>query len=63
MIKYLHESKDSNPGYMIYCRCGAVGLDPSAYMYRIIGGPDNYEDMSEPWDYINKDENDKRGKQ
>ena len=31
---------------MIWCKCGKVGLNPAASMYRIAGFPELYEDCS-----------------
>ena len=31
------------------CSCRKVGLDPSAVMYRTLGNPEDYEDLSEEW--------------
>lgn len=48
VLEYYNRSKsDRGPGYPTMCRCGKVGLDPSACAYRILGEP--FEDLSEPW--------------
>ena len=50
ILEYINKSKvDSYDGLLI-CSCGKVSLDPSAVMYRIIGSPSDYEDLSEKWD-------------
>ena len=50
ILEYEHKTKDSNPHAMMWCKCGAVALDPSAYYFRIAGNPENYEDLSEEWE-------------
>ena len=46
----LLEYENSSPldsGRLLICRCRKVALDPSATMYRILGEPEDYEDLSE----------------
>ena len=48
ILEYRNRSKsDPGPRCPTWCRCGKVGLDPSAWAYRILGEP--FEDLSEPW--------------
>ena len=49
VLEYVNKVKLSR-GMLRYCSCGAVGLDPAAIMYRTLGNPEDYEDMSEEWD-------------
>ena len=50
ILEYIHKDKDSNPGYVLRCKCGVVALDPSACMYRILYQEDgDFEDLSEEW--------------
>ena len=49
VLEYEHETKESNSPVSMWCKCGAVGLDPSACMYRLLGNPEDYEDLSEEW--------------
>ena len=46
-----HENQSQlESGRLQICRCRKVALDPSAVMYRILGDPENYEDLSEVWE-------------
>lgn len=48
VLEYENRSK-TDWGPMMTCSCGRVTLDPVAMMYRIVGNPANYEDLSEEW--------------
>lgn len=51
VLEYVNRSKQDNGlGSALMCDCGKVGLDPSACLYRVLGDPENYEDLSEPWE-------------
>lgn len=50
ILEYINKSKNDNFDGMLVCSCGKVSLDPSAVMYRVIGSPSDYEDLSEKWD-------------
>lgn len=50
VLEYENQSKqDNGTRAPMYCSCQKVALDPSATMYRILGDPKVYEDLSEPW--------------
>lgn len=49
VLKYVNQGKEDRLGYLLYCSCGRVGLDPAAVCYRILGDPADYEDISEEW--------------
>ena len=49
-LEHVNQTKEESSARVMYCSCGAVGLDPSASMYRILGNRADYEDMSEEWD-------------
>lgn len=51
VLEYVNKIKLSR-GMLRYCSCGAVGLDPATVMYRILGNPEDYEDMSEEWNDV-----------
>jgi hypothetical protein len=44
-----HENEFSNNLQMLFCKCGAVAMDPGALPgnFRICGLPCDYEDLSE----------------
>lgn len=46
---YENRTKEDFSGGLRFCSCGKVGLDPSPYMFRILGEPADYEDMSVAW--------------
>ncbi len=50
ILEYVNKTKDENASRVLYCSCGAVGLDPSAALYRILGTSADYTDLSEEWD-------------
>lgn len=50
IVEHVNQSKDENAPRVMYCSCKAVGLDPSATMYRILGSSADYTDLSEEWD-------------
>ncbi len=50
VLEHVNQTKDENVCHTSYCRCGTVGLDPSATLYRILGNPSDYEDLSEEWE-------------
>lgn len=47
-----HENKTKQEGQKdaLFCSCKKTVLDPSASFYRILGNPNDYEDLSEEWD-------------
>lgn len=47
IIEYVHPNEYSNPAHLFWCDCHSVGLDPSVYLFRILGNPENYEDLSD----------------
>ena len=49
LLEHVNQTKDENASRVIYCSCGAVGLDPSATLYRVLGNRADYTDMSEEW--------------
>lgn len=49
VLEHVNSTKDENASRVMYCTCGAVGLDPSATLYRILGNSDDYTDLSEEW--------------
>jgi len=54
IIEYTHESKDSNLGFLIHCKCGKTAIDPAAFAscYRVIFpvGSNPPEDLSDIWE-------------
>ena len=51
VLEYENQSQNDNgPGRLLTCKCGKVGLDPSATLYRIIGDEKNWVDLSETWE-------------
>ena len=51
VLEYENQSKqDIGTRAPMYCHCQEVALDASATMYRILGAPEDYEDLSEPWE-------------
>ena len=50
MLEHVNQTKDENAPRVMSCSCGAVGLDPSATLYRILGNSADYTDLSEEWD-------------
>lgn len=48
VLERVNQTKQDN-GHLMMCRCKKVGLDPSASMFRILGSPEHYEDLSEEW--------------
>lgn len=62
IIEWENRSKaDRGPGRVLYCRCGKIGMDPAAFLPRILVMPPatfaDVEDLSEPWeDDTNKEE-------
>ena len=52
VLEWRNRSKDDyGPGKMMVCKCGSVGLDPAATMYRIVAlvPHADWEDLSIPW--------------
>lgn len=53
VIEHINHTKTDNYHRLKYCSCGAIGLDPSAMMYRVLATPpatlNDYEDLSEEW--------------
>lgn len=46
----VHENKSKTErNSLMLCSCRKTGLDPAAVMYRILGYPEAYEDLSEEW--------------
>ena len=50
ILEHVNQTKDENTLRVMNCSCGAVGLDPSATLYRILDSRANYADLSEEWD-------------
>lgn len=50
VLEHVNKTKDENAARVMYCSCRATGVDPAAVMYRILGSPFDYEDLSEEWD-------------
>lgn len=55
IIEWENQSKDDRgPGRVLYCQCGKVGLDPAAYLHRILVKTpatfDDIEELSEKWE-------------
>lgn len=48
VLEHVNQSKTERSSLML-CSCRKVGLDPAAVMYRTLGNPEDYEDLSEPW--------------
>lgn len=49
VLEHINHTKDDNCHSILHCSCGKVSLDPAALMYRILGDPADYEDLSEEW--------------
>ncbi len=49
VLERINRTKDDNYSRMLHCSCGKVALDPAAIMYRVLGEPADYEDLSEKW--------------
>lgn len=49
VLEHVNQTKDER-GSIFSCTCGKVALDPSAVFYRVVGEPENYEDLSERWE-------------
>lgn len=49
VLEHVNQTKQDNAPRMLVCSCQKVALDPAALMYRIVGHPDDYEDLSEKW--------------
>lgn len=48
LLEYRNRSQqDRGPGRLLVCSCRKVALDPAACLYRILGEPEDYEDLSE----------------
>lgn len=55
IIEWENRSKDDRgPGRVLYCQCGKVGMDPAAWLPRIIvSSPATFDDVEqffEPWE-------------
>lgn len=52
ILEYTNKNKLDNSPAMMWCKCGKVGLDPSALAYRVLAkdGFDKVEDLSEEWE-------------
>jgi len=48
VLETVNQTKQSS-GRLMLCSCKKVGLDPSAFMFRILGNEEDYEDLSEEW--------------
>ena len=49
VLEHINHTKEFNSHRMMYCSCGKVALDPAVTMFRILGEPSDYEDLSEEW--------------
>ena len=49
VLEHVNQTKEMTSHQILTCSCGKVHLDPAVFMYRIIGDPMNYEDLSEVW--------------
>lgn len=49
LLEHINCTKADNSCFVMWCRCGRVGLDPAAVGYRILGKPEDYVDLSEWW--------------
>lgn len=50
VLEHTNHTKEDNGNDALWCACGKVMLDPAASFYRVMGNPDEYEDLSEPWE-------------
>lgn len=50
VLEHVNHSKEIISHPMMTCSCGKVQLDPAVLMYRVVGEPADYEDLSEPWE-------------
>ena len=50
VLEHINTSKEDNHNNVLWCSCKKTMLDPSATFYRVIGNPEEYEDLSEPWE-------------
>lgn len=48
VLEHVNQSKTERSRLML-CSCRKVGLDPAAILYRILGNPEDMEDLSEEW--------------
>ncbi len=49
VLEHVNRTKEPQSHRMMTCSCGKVQLDPHIFTYRIIGFPEDYEDLSEVW--------------
>lgn len=49
VLEHINRTKQHDFNDMMTCSCGRVQLDPAPLMYRILGDPADYEDLSEEW--------------
>ena len=55
VLEWVNRSKEDNgSGRVMMCKCGKVGLDPSASLYRILGYQEDWDNLSIPWDEAEK---------
>ncbi len=51
VLEHVNQKKEQPVARVMYCACGAVGLDPGAIYYRILASSrDDFEDLSEAGD-------------
>ena len=50
ILEHTNKTKQDNYCRAILCSCKNTLLDPSASFYRIVGNPEDYEDLSEEWE-------------
>ena len=53
VLEYENKSK-TDCGQLMACSCRKVALDPSAAIYRIIGDPEDWEDLSVVWNDVDE---------
>ena len=49
VLERTFQTKEMKSYDMQWCQCGKVALDPHVVAYRVIGYPEDYEDLSEKW--------------
>ena len=50
VLEHVNRSKQDGSSDALVCTCKKVLLDPAACFYRIVGDPEQYEDLSEEWE-------------
>ena len=50
ILEFIHLDRHRNRyGKLYYCSCKRVAIDPSPFLYRVLGHDENYQDLSEEW--------------